>query len=310
MLDPLGGPFRHAPTFGTYIFRGVADSRYQLIPATFREDTPLLEDLRWQSGPRGTVSRQAKSEVATLRRFFEIAARNGVRLPEDSQFLRQELEAWEYRLVAADSPERLLWPPVSFFSLIALAQHYGIPTRALDWTWSSLISAYFASCDAPNDASEMAVWVFSWLAREFDKLSAVHDGQDRPLVLFSAPAADNDNLRAQRGMFMVWIQEVISADAPFLVKTYDSLIPDSLKLPPKIPVVFKITAPRSEVEDVRSMIASAGVTAGSLFPGLWGTAREFHEERVRWNGSNRPMFRSSLAKEVHSQVRTLFESAE
>ena len=40
------------------------------------------------------------------------------------------------------------WPPQSLWSLLGLAQHYGVPTRLLDWSHRSLPAAYFAAASA------------------------------------------------------------------------------------------------------------------------------------------------------------------
>ena len=36
------------------------------------------------------------------------------------------------------------WPDSDFYEVISLAQHYGIPTRALDWSYDYRAALYFA----------------------------------------------------------------------------------------------------------------------------------------------------------------------
>ncbi len=47
---------------------------------------------------------------------------------------------------------------VSKLELLALAQHYGLPTRLLDWTWNPLVALYFSVKDDFNQDSAIFVW--------------------------------------------------------------------------------------------------------------------------------------------------------
>jgi FRG domain len=69
---------------------------------------------------------------------------------------------WQRSASFADAPSA-----DDFAHWISLAQHYGVPTRALDWSESFLVALYFASCkppltekDKPDDV-DSAVWILN-----------------------------------------------------------------------------------------------------------------------------------------------------
>lgn len=282
ILDPMLGPFAQPTHLGGYVFRGLPSNQYSLLPSAYRPESTVRHQAAWVHPPLPTVSEQCVAEIETLRKFFDIAAREGITLPEDSQAMRSELDEWQIRARAGTADSPIVWPPRELWSLIALAQHYGIPTRALDWTWSSLTAAYFAVVNVDERSSgRLAVWVFSYLATLFDNaLHLLYPGE-RPLILFSAPGAENKNLQAQRGLFMLERHRIVSRDEPFTPRPYENLMEVSVpSAEKKIPLAIRIDVPYAEAPRIRWLLSAAGVTAGRLFPGLWGVAREFNEERL------------------------------
>lgn len=171
---------------------------------------------------------------------------------------------------------------------MALAQHYGLPTRLLDWTWNPYIAAYFAASTCLRDAESICVWALSVEYSGIQKLLIRRE--DQILQLVSAPASDNENLRAQQWVGLVYRHLAPPLADPFTPFSYDELAEESFG---SHVIFWKLCLPSTEAGEVLRLLASSNVDASIIYPGFAGATKAVNEmsrwpKQDEWRRSGRP----------------------
>jgi len=285
-----------------WVFRGHSNSNWPLEPKAFRPGTEMLtaELSRWEP-IRGRTHRpsnfdQALAEMHTLRAFYLLADQEGLSIPEDSQTLRAHmLDPWNYLIML--QREKMAWPPAELLSLAGLAQHQGLPTRLLDWSYNVSVATYFACVDAAKDwarletkkvgrltkqqrlrrdGGRMEVWALNLY------MTTPHKGvelEKAPFVSLTAPGAGNENLRAQQGLFTLDNPTHFRWDSAADVEPMDQKIlrHDGFTQP----VLRRFQLEIRHAAHLLTLLARARITGAKFFPGYPGVMKALEERKWR-----------------------------
>jgi hypothetical protein len=171
-------------------------------------------------------------------------------------------------------------------------QHFGIPTRLLDWTENPYIGLYFALCGKPDRyvggtpvfSSDAAVWILdpiAWNKKALDDITwtegILTPPDDKPLsgyepfqsptMIKNYPVAiygthNSYRIVAQRGVFMIFGKSLLPME-----ETYQNLaFPED--------TLVKVIIQHDKIGPLMRSLSDIGITDSVVFPDLDGLAKE------------------------------------
>ena len=271
-----------------YVFRGHSKEEYELIPNALRPNNvehfwqlaggkPIENQFEW-------LSWQIGAEFRLLREFYRLADSQGLPVPV-SDFMRANLAQSFDPFTVDMNMNDIQWIPSDLLESVALAQHYGIPTRLLDWTYDRYVALYFSFQGALDSEGNMVIW-----ALNKDHLAFLKPTVDSSNVEFITPHySQNPNISAQKGLFTHWPVKKVSkaAEAQMLFQNkvqlvdrrpLDVLISETHSHS-EVTIFKKLFVPASEALKGRRILREMGYGTSSIFPGYDGVAREILELR-------------------------------
>jgi len=142
------------------------------------------------------------------------------------------------------------------------AQHYGLPTRLLDWSSNPLKALFFAVEDCALDQKNAAVFITKH--HLFNNGTGAVSTSDSTEHLAFSPEIFHERITAQDACFLSFPLSKESMEVPAL---------SAENLPKNMAFLEKILIPAQYKKELRKQLAILGITHKTIYPGLEGTTR-------------------------------------
>lgn len=200
----------------------------------------------------------------------------------------------------------------SIWNWLALAQHHGLPTRLLDWTYSPLVALHFATANFMHFDKDGMIWAINYVdTKEYLPDQMVRIIDDEGSHIFTAEMLDRavsslaELHKQKREEFAIFFeppsidQRIVNQYAVFsMMSNPNRTISRWLKATEVR--YFKIVIPKELKWEIRDKLDQSNINERVLFPGLDGLAtwlkRHYRDTRKEGDRDGLPSKETFLDK--------------
>lgn len=192
----------------SWLFRGHWDADWDLLPVVFREDKKddLSGEDKENERKKYLKTQVERESIGSLFQFMRLANRVGLDCsysPAMVEYMALLRENYDKEL--NDDNIFKKWPRLDALPVMAKAQHHGLGTRLLDFSYNILTAVYFAASEIyvnRNDCKtdkKIALWAF----HSNNMASLSHEKGKSRYLFVPAEQNRNNNIFAQSGVLIL-----------------------------------------------------------------------------------------------------------
>lgn len=286
-----GGRLYNRFLTGDYAFRGQKSAHFGLVPSALRSNCMEIKHSNFPNPQLSATDReQLAFEFDILRQFYLKCDECGLYLPDNKRFRDGQFSCIDFNTINKDG----IWLPEDLYDIAALAQHYGLPTRLLDWSYDIGIAIFFAISELIKDNiydnnDYITIWNLNVSMHTWLNLNFALPGF--PLHLIRPIYKYNPNLKAQKGLFSLWSinyqanAQMIKNSNPLdnLILSYFDAQEPRFKyfLSKPLMACFKIRQTRENINNLYEYIQNNNINYSMLFPGYSGVVEYLKYDKIK-----------------------------
>ncbi|WP_379156267.1 FRG domain-containing protein [Paenibacillus sp. sgz5001063] len=176
----------------------------------------------------------------------------------------------------------------SYWGWLFLMQHYGVPTRLMDWSREALVALLFALGEPTREVektTDKVVWLLdpvslnkSFRFYSFLKPGYIPNVTEPAFTARFGPISKNDNVKAAAAIGPLNNPRIIKQSGTFTVFPKTQKIVPLDKLPDSSRYLYKIVIKNDARKEMNTQLLHYGLTEHDLYPGIENVAADITQE--------------------------------